>query len=418
MPDANDMDLVQDFARRDSEAALAELVRRHINLVYSVALRCTGRPEDAQDVTQAVFIILAKKAAGLRERTVLTCWLYETTRFTAGRLLRTQSRRAAREQEAYMQSILNESGRDDAWRQLSPHLEEAMSRLSAGDRTLLALRFYENKTGAEAASLLGIREEAAHKRTGRAVEKLRMFFSKRGIALSAVAIAGAVSANSVQVVPMGLAATIAVTAAKGSAVTASTLTLVKGALKVMAWTKAKTAIVVAAGVLLTVGTVSVVRILIAHSSEPLSHQAVESPLASLIVPGVSVGKIRAGMAMAQIIDVLGTPDRTIGNTLTYERYGFHVNCYSDSDGAKAGLVQFVMCVDPSGIDATSFKKFMGRTTEGISMGSSRADVIKAYGEPTTATKLKENDEGLKYSRPLGLDFELSDGKVSKIVALF
>ena len=68
MPDVNDMDLVREFAGRNSESAFAELVRRHINLVYSVALRFAGNSEDAQDVTQAVFIILARKAAGLRQR--------------------------------------------------------------------------------------------------------------------------------------------------------------------------------------------------------------------------------------------------------------------------------------------------------------------------------------------------------------
>jgi uncharacterized protein (TIGR03435 family) len=258
MPDANDMDLVRDFARQNSETAFAELVRRHINLVYSVALRCTGSPEDAQDVTQAVFIILAQKAAGLRERTVLTGWLYETTRFTAARLLRTKARRAAREQETYMQSTLNEPDTDSVWQLLAPHLEVEMSRLAERDRTLLALRFYENKTGAEAAALLGIGEDAAHKRTARALEKLRTFFSKRGVTLSVALITVAVSANSVQGAPLGLAATIAATAAKGAVVGGSTLTLVKGALKLMAWAKAQTAIVVGAGVLLAAGTTTVV----------------------------------------------------------------------------------------------------------------------------------------------------------------
>ena len=96
MPDANDRDLIRDFARCNSEAAFAGLVQRHINLAYSVALRFTGQTHDAEDVTQAVFIILAKKAASLRERTVLTGWLYETTRFTAGKLLRMKARGATR----------------------------------------------------------------------------------------------------------------------------------------------------------------------------------------------------------------------------------------------------------------------------------------------------------------------------------
>src|SRR5450631_522293 len=114
MPEANDMDLVREFARRNSEPVFTELVHRHINLVYSVALRFVSNPEDAQDVAQAVFIILAQKAVALREKTMLTGWLYETTRFTAARLLRTNARRHAREQEAYMQSTLNEADKDSS----------------------------------------------------------------------------------------------------------------------------------------------------------------------------------------------------------------------------------------------------------------------------------------------------------------
>jgi DNA-directed RNA polymerase specialized sigma24 family protein len=82
MPDANDIALLREYAGRNSESAFADLVHRHINLVYSVALRFTGNCEDAQDATQAVFIILARKAATLNQRTILTGWLYETTRFT------------------------------------------------------------------------------------------------------------------------------------------------------------------------------------------------------------------------------------------------------------------------------------------------------------------------------------------------
>ena len=222
MPDANDMDLVRDFTRQNSEAAFAELVRRHINLVYSVALRYTGHPEDAQDVTQMVFLILAQKAAGLRERTVLTGWLYETTRFTAAKVLRTKARRAAHELEACMQTTLNESDSGDVWRQLAPHLEEAMGRLGEHDRTLLALRFYENKSGAEAAALLGIREVTAHKRTARAVEKLRKFFATQGVTVSASGLVVVITANAVQAAPAGLALTIATAATLAGTTLAAT----------------------------------------------------------------------------------------------------------------------------------------------------------------------------------------------------
>src|ERR1041385_6258166 len=242
MTDAQDKDLLREFARDNSEVAFTELVRRHMNLIYSVAQRFTGNDGDAHDVTQAVFIILAKKANKLAQHTVLSGWLYETTRFTASRLLRTNARRHAREQEAFMQSILNETETENVWTQLAPHLETAMEKLNAADRTLLVLRFYENKTGAEAAALLGIREDAAHKRVARAIEKLRKFFGQRGMTLTAMAIVGALSANSVQAAPAVLAKSItAVAMTGGIAASGTILSLAKGGtMKAMTWLKTTT----------------------------------------------------------------------------------------------------------------------------------------------------------------------------------
>lgn len=258
MDGSNDMTLLWEYLDRNSETAFAELVNRHINLIYSVALRYTGNSHDAQDVTQAVFVILARKAPTLRQRTNLTGWLYETTRFTCGLVLRTRFRQKAREQEAYLQATLNDPENGTQWRQLAPLLEEAMSRLSEKDRTLVALRFFENRSLAETAAALGIREWAARKRAQRAMEKLQKFFLKRGIASSTSVLAGVISVNSVQAAPTALAKSVtAVAIAKGAAVSGPSLTLIKGALKIMAWTKAKTAIVIGAGLLLTAGTATI-----------------------------------------------------------------------------------------------------------------------------------------------------------------
>jgi len=221
MADVNDMDLIREYADHRSEAAFAGLVRRHLNLVYSVALRFTGNSADAQDVAQAVFVILAQKSPTLRQRTTLTGWLYETTRLVARQSLRTRTRQQTRDQEAYMQSTLNEADTNGVWQQLAPLLEEGMSRLSEDDRALLALRYFENKSTVETAALLGIQEWAAHKRANRAVEKLRTFFTKRGLMLSATGLTTAIAANSIQAAPAGLAAAICAASLTGTAVATS-----------------------------------------------------------------------------------------------------------------------------------------------------------------------------------------------------
>ncbi len=140
MTDVPDAELLEQFARDNSEAAFTALVERHLALVHSVALRHTANPQHAQDITQAVFIILAKKANRLAQHTVLPGWLYHTARLTAANFQRAETRRIRREQETYMQSTLNEAETANAWTQMSPLLDEAMSHLSASDRDALVLR--------------------------------------------------------------------------------------------------------------------------------------------------------------------------------------------------------------------------------------------------------------------------------------
>ena len=277
MPELDDIALLAQYARDNSEAAFATLVTRHVNLVYSTALRSAGNPNAAEEITQAVFIILARKARSLSPRTILSGWLYQTARLTAANFLRAEIRRQHREQEAYMQSLLNEP-EPDVWPQIAPLLDAAMTGLGEKDRNAIVLRFFENKSLGEVGSALGASEDAAKMRVNRALEKLRKFFSKRGIVLSATLIAGAVSANSVHAAPVGLAISVTATAAKGSAVAASTLTLVKGALKLMAWTKAKTAIVTSTVVLLTAGTTTIAVKEIKEHRAPVRQETYDRPL--------------------------------------------------------------------------------------------------------------------------------------------
>jgi RNA polymerase sigma factor (sigma-70 family) len=257
MTDVPDARLLEQFARNGSEEAFAVLVQRHIALVHSVALRHTANSQHAQDITQAVFVILARKAGALGRRTVLPGWLYHTARLTAANLQRAETSRVRREQEAFMQSQLEESVNDALWRELSPQLDEAMAGLGTSERDALVLRYFQNKSMAEVGKFLGLAENTAQKRVSRALEKLRTFFTKRGVSSTTAILAGMISANSVQAVPATLAKSVtAVALTKGAAASTSTLTLIKGALKIMAWIKAKTAIVAGAAVILAAGTVT------------------------------------------------------------------------------------------------------------------------------------------------------------------
>lgn len=242
MQELLDIELLRQYAEHRSETAFETLVTRHVNLVYSAAYRKTGNFHAAEEITQAVFIILAKKAHSLHGKTILSGWLYQAARLTAANFLRKEIRRIRHEQEVNMPSLSSEP-EPEAWPQIVPLLEDAMGRLNEKDRNALILRFFDGKSFQEVGAALGASENAAKKRVAYSLEKLHKMFAARGVTSTADAIAGAISTHSMLVAPAGLAQTISAAAlAKGVAASASTLALVKGALKIMAWTKTKIAI--------------------------------------------------------------------------------------------------------------------------------------------------------------------------------
>src|SRR6266516_627253 len=222
MQSTDDSALLRQYLEDHSDAAFAALVTRHINLVYSVALRHVGDPHQAEEITQAVFILLAKKAAQLRHDKALSSWLFQATRLTASNFVRGETRRQRREQEAHVQAVLDESGHD-VWRQIAPLLDTAVASLTEKDRQAIVLRFYEGRNMRDVGAALGASEDAAEKRVSRAVERLREFLAKRGITAGTSGLVVVISANAVQAAPAGLAVTTSPSAAlAGGAVQTST----------------------------------------------------------------------------------------------------------------------------------------------------------------------------------------------------
>jgi len=235
-----DCDLLRRYAETQSEDAFAELVRRHVNLVYSAAMRqVNGDSHLAQDVAQTVFAELARKAATLSGRQLLTGWLYTCTHFTAAKAVRKESRRRTHEQEAHaMHELCHSPTPEIDWENIRPVLDQVMHKLKESDRDVILMRYFENRQLADIGEKLGLSEDAARKRLDRALEKLRAFLSRSGVTASALA--AALSANAVQVAPAGLATTLASASLAATAVgVGATFTFVK----LMTMTKIQSAIV-------------------------------------------------------------------------------------------------------------------------------------------------------------------------------
>jgi RNA polymerase sigma factor (sigma-70 family) len=288
----DDQELLRDYVQHGSEAAFASLVSRYIDFVYSAALRMVVDPHLAEDVTQAVFLAVARAAPKLEHCLVLSAWLHRTTRNQAVMVVRSEVRCRTREHEA-ANMHQSSSENEPAWKELAPQLDSALAQLSATDRDALLLRYFERKTAREIGQHLGVSEDAAQKRVIRALNQLRGAFADRGLPVTASALLGALSLEAVQAAPAALAPSVTATAL---ATVASTSTL--GILTLVASTKFKFALAatLAAGLTTTV--------IIQHQSNDRLRAELTAREAQRIPPAAATEQLASNTAPADELAAL------------------------------------------------------------------------------------------------------------------
>ncbi|HEY1921877.1 MAG TPA: sigma-70 family RNA polymerase sigma factor, partial [Tepidisphaeraceae bacterium] len=216
--DQNDLSLLQEFSRHRSQDAFAELTGRHLDWVYSAALRRVGDRHLAEDVTQAVFLLMAQNAHRLSPP--LNGWLFKVTCYASANIRRAKARREKYERRAAMQKTeIQEPQSSSMWDEISPTLDTLIGRLRARDRDALLLRFYQRKTVAEVAAALGISEDAAKLRIRRALERLRNMFRWKGIPIPSATLATAMISSTTQAAPADIFITHSIASASASSTT-------------------------------------------------------------------------------------------------------------------------------------------------------------------------------------------------------
>lgn len=215
---SDDAELLRRYAEENSEPAFAELVQRHLGLVYHAALRQVGGDAHrAQDVAQAVFTDLARKAAALARRPVLVGWLYTSTRYAAAQVVRGERRRRTRELEAYtMNEIFSDATPAADWERLRPVIDDALHALNERDRDAVLLRYFEGRPFAEVGARISASEDAARVRVDRALEKMRVELARRGVTSTTAALGLALVGQTAAAAPAGLAAMVTGTALAGA----------------------------------------------------------------------------------------------------------------------------------------------------------------------------------------------------------
>lgn len=247
-----ELQLLREYAATGSQPAFAELSRRYVDLVYSSARRqLRGDAHEAEDVTQAVFLVLSRKAKSIPDNRPLSAWLIKVTSYCAANARRAKDRRTNYERRAADMAPITTAGESDAdWESLSPLLDQGLSKLPATDRDALLLRFLEKKSLRQVGDALGISEEAAQKRVVRAIDKLRGYFHRKGVTtMSSAGLSTILAAKATELAPAKLAAAVASPAITGT----SASVIAKGALLTMGTQKAIVGGAVALSLLLVAG---------------------------------------------------------------------------------------------------------------------------------------------------------------------
>lgn len=340
---SDDHELLDRYVRARDEAAFGEVVRRHLNLVYSAAARRVGDRHMAEDVTQAVFLILARRASSAcRSGGPLSAWLLTAVRYAAANALKMERRRR-RHERAAGEMVFEQGGGGIAshdpsealaWRDVARRLDDEVLRLPALDRRAVLLRYFEQKPVRDIAVELNLTESAAKQRLSRSIDKLRRRLDRHGVTLSldgGAALVPLLAAHAVHVAPAGLAASAASWATGAAAATASSTLIAKGAMTMMNLTKLKVAAaVVAAATVFGTGAVLTINREMARAQTapgPSANSAVQpggDPIREKLLARVKAAeeivakvneRMQAGEPMTPtFIDLLGTFHRRLADS--------------------------------------------------------------------------------------------------------
>src|SRR5688572_16638819 len=249
----DDWQCLSQYVQEGSQSAFREVVARHVDLVYATCRRVVRDAHLAEDATQAVFVMLAKKARTLRRNTSLVGWLHNTARYVSCNALRVAANRRRHEMEAAQMPRYKQSAGEASNNVAEDVVDRALARLEAQDRDAILLRFFEGRSFREVGAAMSITEEAAKKRVWRGIEKLRQMLTPSGAATVPAATVAGLLATATLPAPPTLAAAAATTALTG--IGAAAISLAKGAVIAMAISKTKaTAAAVALIILLMGGT--------------------------------------------------------------------------------------------------------------------------------------------------------------------
>lgn len=333
----DDRRLLEDFVVHRSETGFRAITDQYLKLVYSTALRITNDPHAAEDVTQAVFILLARKAESLPKKVLLAGWLYRTTHFVASRAVRSELRRQRREQEAFQMQQHEDS--DDAWKNMAPLLDDALGRLREADRDVIVLRFFQSEPIGKIGEKLGISEEAAAKRISRALDALRGFFGRRGFAVTAGMLGATLAKHSTHAAPVPLAQSVVTSVFLHAPSTATAhYVLVQETLKAWQWAKAKW--------LLGLGAAATATIFWVAHSVPATHHGELAAQSKMQMSAMASSRIDSGGNGASHSETITTTSAAIPGSV----FNFQAVDGVTGKGLAGAKVWALAAQDPQHID--------------------------------------------------------------------
>jgi RNA polymerase sigma factor (sigma-70 family) len=249
-----DIELLQQY-RGGSDEAFAQLVARHLGWICGMARRRLRDSHLAEDVAQAVFMLLHQKAPTFPADGAMVSWLHRTTWYATEVAARGERRRRDRETHAAAmasQVELTDHGPQGEWEQLAPILDQLICKLSRADREALLLRYFRDMSYTEVAEQTGTTAEAARKRVDRAIEKLRKFAANQGISFPAMTLGVHLAKDLRPAPPAGLIArsVVAATSPSGAALGTTSGIIAKGVTLIML---TKTLAATAAGIAIVLG---------------------------------------------------------------------------------------------------------------------------------------------------------------------